>query len=67
MHCNKEHNMPDEEVEVNFCTLVGIAVQEYGYDDGSDLCFNLMEMGVIGEDTTVEEAAKIVAMHLAQS
>lgn len=58
----------DEEMEVNFCQLVGDRVEEqYGLEDGADLCFNLLEARVIAEDASVDEAARIVAMHLQQA
>lgn len=57
-----------EEQEVDFCELVGDRVeQDYGYKDGADLCFNLLEMGVINEDASIGEAAQIVAQHIAQA
>ena len=60
--------MLNEEQEVDFCDLVGDRVeQEYGYEDGADLCFNLLEMGVISEDSSIGEAAQIVAQHIAQA
>lgn len=59
--------MHTEEIEVGFCSLVDARAREqYGYDDGGDLCFNLLEMGVISENASVDEAARIVAMHIAQ-
>jgi hypothetical protein len=58
----------DEMVEVNFCSLVDKRVEEqYDLTDGGDLCFNLLEAGVIAEDASVDEAARIVAMHLMQA
>jgi hypothetical protein len=60
--------MLTETEEVNFCTLVGQRVEEqYSVIDGSDLCFNLLEMKVISETATVDEAARIVAMHILQA
>ena len=57
-----------EEDEVNFCKLVGRRVEEqFDLDDGDDLCFNLLESGVIREDASVDEAARIVAMHIQQA
>ncbi len=35
----------------------------YGYEDGEDLAYNLIEQGVIGPDVTDEVAARIVAQH----
>jgi len=58
----------DEEMEVNFCQLVGARVAEqYDVEDGADLCFNLLELGTISEDASVDEAARIVAMHILQA
>lgn len=58
----------NEEQEVDFCDLVNARVKEqYGLDDGGDLCFNLQESGVIAEDASVDEAARIVAMHIEQA
>ena len=60
--------MLNEEQEVDFCELVGVVVeQQYGYQDGADLCFNLLEMGTISEDASIEDAAQIVAQHMAQA
>jgi hypothetical protein len=51
-----------------FATQVGARVKEqYDLDDGDDLCFNLLEMKRIPEDTSIDEAARIVAMHLEQA
>lgn len=58
----------DEQFEVNFCEIVGdMASIMYGVDDGADLCFNLLESGVISEDATAEQAARIVAQHMVQA
>lgn len=58
----------DEELEVNFCEIVADRVLiMYGLEDGADLCFNLLESGVIAEDATVEQASRIVAQHLQQA
>ena len=57
-----------EEQEVNFCALVSARVEEqYDLQDGGDLCFNLLESGVIPENASIDEAARIVAMHLMQA
>lgn len=57
----------DEEDEVNFCELVAAEVKrQYGYDGTADLCFNLLESGVIDQDATVNQAARIVAQHMEQ-
>lgn len=47
---------------------VGDRVEEqYDLEDGSDLCYNLIEQGVIDPNQGVDEAARIVAMHLQQA
>lgn len=52
----------------DFVGEVGARVSEqYGLDDGADLCYNLVEMGVIDEYMSVDEAARVVAMHLQQA
>lgn len=57
-----------EQEEVDFCDLVDAHCEEhYDVTDGGDLCFNLLESGVIREDAGVEEAARIVAQHLLQA
>jgi hypothetical protein len=66
----QENQMPvyDEETEVNFCALVGARVEEqYSVQDGADLCFTLLELRTIPEDASIDEAARIVAMHLLQA
>jgi hypothetical protein len=58
----------NEADEVNFCDLVEKRVEEqYDLTDGGDLCFNLLESGVIAPDASVDEAARIVAMHMEQA
>lgn len=53
---------------LNFTDLVEDRVEEqYGLLDGGDLCFNLIEQGVISEEHGVDEAARIVAMHMEQA
>lgn len=53
---------------LNFTDLVEARVEEqYGLLDGGDLCFNLIEQGVISEEHGVDEAARIVAMHMEQA
>lgn len=50
-----------------FCAAVGKVVKEkYGLDDGSGMCFNLYEAGVVTTDDGVDAAARIVAQHLEQ-
>lgn len=44
-----------------------ILEEEYGIIDGGDLCYNLIESGVISEAAGVAKAARIVAMHLMQA
>jgi len=39
----------------------------YDLEDGGDLCYNLQDQGVIPEDASVEEAARIVAQHIQQA
>lgn len=52
----------------DFAKLVDARVEEqYDLTDGGDLCYNLQESGVIPEDASVDEAARIVAMHLMQA
>ena len=41
--------------------------EQYGLLDGGDLCYNLQESGVIPENASVDEAARIVAMHISQA
>jgi len=41
--------------------------ESYGLYDGGDLCYNLVESGVIPEDATVDQAAAITAQHMAQA
>ena len=41
--------------------------EQYGLDDGRDLCFNLIQSGVIQIDEGVKNAARIVAQHLLQA
>ena len=51
-----------------FCERVDAAVlRDYDLEDGGDLCFNLLESGVIAESVSVEQAARIVAQHLLQA
>lgn len=52
----------------SFSSMVDARVEEqYDLEDGGDLCYNLMESGVIPENANVDEAARIVAMHLLQA
>lgn len=52
----------------DFASKVDVIVeQQYDITDGGDLCYNLMESGVIPADATVEQAARTVAQHLLQA
>jgi hypothetical protein len=58
----------NEEDDVGFCGAVASRVlEQYGFEDGGDLCFNLLEAGAIPESACVDEAARIVAMHIGQA
>lgn len=60
--------MTDEQFEINFCSIVeDMVLIMYGLEDTADLCFTLLETGVIAEDATAEQAARIVAQHLQQA
>lgn len=51
-----------------FSMMVDRRVEEqYGFEDGGDLCYNLLDSGTIPETATVDEAARIVAMHIGQA
>jgi len=51
-----------------FCRAVDARVEEqYEIQDGGDLCYNLIDMGVISMDDGVDEAARIVAQHIEQA
>lgn len=39
----------------------------YGLEDGSDLCYNLVEQGVIKIEDGEDSAARQVAMHMEQA
>lgn len=41
--------------------------EQYGLQDGGDLFYNLLDSGVIPEEASIDEAARIVAMHLQQA
>ena len=41
--------------------------EQFGLLDGGDLCYNLLESGVVREDMGVDEAARIVAQHILQA
>ena len=58
----------DESAEMMFCARVGeIVLRDYDLEDGAGLCFNLLEMGRIPEDASLNEAVRIVAQHLLQA
>ncbi len=51
-----------------FCDQVEKLVKDqYGHDDGGDLCWNLIEMGVVDMSRGERYAAQIVAQHLEQA
>lgn len=51
-----------------FCKEVGIrAKDEYDVDDGADLCYNLLDMGVLTLEDSIRRAAQIVAQHILQA
>ena len=56
-----------EQMMFEFCTEVGLLALDYGVDDGSSLCYNLIEMGVIDMEQGVETAARIVAQYVLQA
>jgi hypothetical protein len=50
-----------------FCDEVEAKVkQDYGYDDGGDLCYNFIESGQVKMSEGVFKAAQTVAQALAQ-
>jgi len=52
----------------NFSHQVEARVEEqYDLIGAGDLCYNLMDTGTIPEDASLDEAARITAMHIAQS
>ena len=51
-----------------FSKLVDAFVEEqFDIQDAGDLCYNLLESGVIREDMGVDEAALIVARYILQA
>lgn len=51
-----------------FCSKVDeICSTQYGCDDGGDLCYNLIESGVINMADGEDNAARIVAQHIQQA
>ena len=60
--------MEQHAVMHDFANKVDARVEEqYGLEDGGDLCYNLVEMGVIDPEVGVDEAARVVAVHLMQA
>ncbi len=61
--------MLTEYEEINFCELVEQRVlEQHGIPDTADLCFELVESRVIPEECdNLDEAARIVAMHVLQA
>lgn len=56
------------EDKLKFCQLVDDEVYNlYDLEDGGDLCYNLMEQGVIHSGLDVHGAAQIVAQHMLQA
>lgn len=54
--------------KLDFCDAVEVAVQQqFGEADAGDLCWNLLETGVVTPDMGVENAARVVAMHILQA
>lgn len=60
--------VPDPRAQLYaFAHEVGSYVaRHYGYQDGSSLCYNLVEQGVIKFPGAIQTAAEIVAQHLEQ-
>lgn len=51
-----------------FTQRVGAYVSaHYGLDDGADLCFTLLETGILVESMGVEWCARVVAQHIEQA
>ncbi len=51
-----------------FCYAVDDIVEiMYGETDGGDLCYNLLEQGVVTLDMSPDQAARIVAQHIQQA
>ena len=58
----------EQDVTGLFCDKVDqILEYQYGLSDGGDLCFNLIEMGVIKITDDVNQAARVVAQHIQQA
>ena len=54
---------------LQYCALVNEEVKEtYGLDDGGDLCFTLIQAGIVDPVCdSIPTAARVVAQHLAQA
>lgn len=54
--------------KAEFCRQVDEKVEAlYDVTDGGDLCWNLIDLGVVEESAGVGVAAQIVAQHLLQA
>jgi len=52
----------------DFCHMVDvICTEQYGIDDGGDLCHNLIEMGVVDMTAGTYVAAQQVAMRITKA
>lgn len=52
---------------IEFAQQVGAKVEQmYGLEDGSSLCYNLLEAGVVTISQGVMSAATVVAMYIEQ-
>ena len=61
-------NAEQHAVAHDFSNRVDARVEEqYDLYDGGDLCYNLIERGVIDMAKGEDEAARIVAMHIQQA
>jgi len=58
----------EQELLSDWCAEVGYTVRnDYGHDDGCDLCHSLIEIGVIDYPAdTINQAAQTVAQHMEQ-
>lgn len=53
---------------MEFCDKVSAVCEEqYDIKDGGDLCWNLIEQGVISMADGVDTAARVVAQHIQQA
>lgn len=43
-----------------------LVAEDYGVDDAGDLCYSLIESGIISEDATAKEAAEVTARYMLQ-